>query len=93
MLDAAASVQYMERMKNKTITPYFEQLRRAAGTEPALIRAFEAAGVPSSTFYRARLGKDLHVRTAQKVANQIVRGAGTNERTRDVADDEITATV
>lgn len=56
-----------------SITRYYDQLVALASsiegkTDRVLLRAFEAAGIPSSTFYRARLGTDLQGATAERVA-------------------------
>lgn len=60
------------------IVSYFEQLATLAHTAGVdLKRAFAEAGVPDSTYYRARLGQDLQARTARRVALQL---AGTHEQ-------------
>jgi predicted transcriptional regulator len=51
---------------------YLEQLSDAAndaGIE--LLQAFKDAGIPTSTFYRAKTRTDLHLATAEKVYNAI----------------------
>jgi len=51
---------------------YIEQLQDCAndaGIE--LLQAFKNTGIPTSTFYRARNGTDLHLATAQKVYDAI----------------------
>lgn len=64
------------------IVSYFEQLStlaNAAGID--LKRAFTAAGVPDSTYYRARAGQDLQARTAQRVASRLT--ASDDQRAAD----------
>lgn len=56
------------------IVTYFDQLKTAArqfGGDPdhTLLRAFIEAGLPTSTFYRARKGTDLRSDKAKSVAN------------------------
>jgi len=47
---------------------YYEQLICAAKqADVKLIQAFSNAGIPTSTYYRAANGTDLHFNTAQKV--------------------------
>jgi len=47
---------------------YYEQLICAAKqADVKLIQAFVNAGIPTSTYYRAANGTDLHFNTAQKV--------------------------
>jgi len=47
---------------------YYEQLICAAKqADVTLIQAFRHAGIPTSTYYRAANGTDLHLKTAQKV--------------------------
>jgi len=47
---------------------YYEQLICAAKqADVKLIQAFRNAGIPTSTYYRAANGTDLHFNTAQKV--------------------------
>ena len=36
-----------------------------------MIEAFKKSGIPTSTFYRARNGIDLHLSTAKKVEDAI----------------------
>jgi len=50
---------------------YYEQLLRLSGNEEEFRRACAKAGVPSSTFYRARNGKELRLSTANKIASHI----------------------
>lgn len=55
------------------IVTYFDQLKTAAsqfGGDPdaVLLRAFTEAGLPTSTFYRARKGTDLRSDKAKSVA-------------------------
>lgn len=57
-----------------SIITYYDQLLTAArqfGDDPdaVLLRAFNEAGLPTSTFYRARKGTDLRSDSARKVAN------------------------
>jgi len=52
---------------------YFETLERAAADLGAdLKQAFTAAGLPTSTFYRAKNGTDLHYDTAVRVWERLV---------------------
>jgi len=75
-LTMPAPLQYVPAM----IEPYFQTLERMAqATGVPLLRAFDKAGVPSSTFYRARMGQDLRHDTAQRVAVALVRLAPGNE--------------
>lgn len=53
---------------------YIEQLRTEAALidndiERALRRAFAQAGLPSSTYYRAKYGADLKFATAKQVSD------------------------
>lgn len=55
------------------IVTYFDQLKTAArqfdgDPEHTLLRAFTEAGLPTSTFYRARKGTDLRSDKAKSVA-------------------------
>jgi len=51
---------------------YYDQLICAAKqADVQLIQAFRYAGIPTSTYYRAANGTDLHFNTAQKVFNII----------------------
>lgn len=51
------------------IKSYFVQLAELAESKDAdLKEAFLQAGVPDSTYYRVLNGRDLHYRTALKVA-------------------------
>ena len=51
---------------------YIEQLESlAAPTARGLVFFFKMANVPTSTYYRARQGKDLRLSTANKVADAI----------------------
>lgn len=51
---------------------YYEQLLvLCRGSEAELRRACAKAGVPSSTFYRAKHGQELRFSTAQKIASHI----------------------
>ena len=53
---------------------YLKQLEAAANkAEVPLIEAFKKSGTPTSTFYRARIGTDLQLKTAQKVEDAIKR--------------------
>lgn len=70
------------------ITRYYDQLTELAREiegEPDrnLLRAFQAAGLPTSTFYRARQGTDLQSETASKVAEVLRRWREMNGRTRN----------
>lgn len=59
-------------MQSFRVTPYFDQLDAMALLAGVELRdAFEAAGVPSSTYYRSLHGADLRVETANKVAGTI----------------------
>lgn len=73
----AASVQYTYGMQ---LMSYIEQLRTEAAlstdapvnyftTERTLRRAFAQAGLPSSTYYRAKYGADLKFATAKQVSD------------------------
>ena len=62
------------------IVTYFDQLKTAAaqfGSDPdaILLRAFTEAGLPTSTFYRARKGTDLRSDKAKSVANVLFNWA------------------
>ncbi len=60
-------MQYSSAMES-----YYEQLICAAKqADIKLIQAFIHAGIPTSTYYRAANGTDLHFNTAQKVFNTI----------------------
>jgi predicted transcriptional regulator len=51
---------------------YINQLESmAAPTARGLVFFFKLANVPTSTYYRARQGKDLRLSTANKVADAI----------------------
>lgn len=50
------------------IITYLEQLRSLATDEDTLRRAFIVAGIPSSTYYRAKYGAELKSGTAMEVA-------------------------
>jgi len=51
---------------------YINQLQNAADqAEMSLIQAFKKSGTPTSTFYRAINGTDLHLSTAKKVEDAI----------------------
>tara|TARA_R110000822_G_scaffold44890_1_gene120305 strand:+ start:960 stop:1169 length:210 start_codon:yes stop_codon:yes gene_type:complete len=51
---------------------YYEQLICAAKqADVQLIQAFRNAGIPTSTYYRAANGTDLHLSTAKKVFHWI----------------------
>lgn len=74
------------------IVTYFAQLETAArqlegDTEMVLRRAFDEAGVPSSTFYRAKHGAELKGSTAKKVATVLFQQAreGRAHGQRDTA--------
>lgn len=61
----------------QSIVTYLDQLRTLAAPldpenpERAVRLAFDAAGVPSSTYYRALYGADLRSDTAAKVARAL----------------------
>lgn len=56
------------------IITYFEQLATLADARGIDLKlAFMEAGVPDSTYYRARAGQDLQARTAQRVASRLAR--------------------
>jgi len=51
---------------------YYEQLLvLCRGSDEELKRACAKAGVPSSTYYRAKHGQELRFSTAQKIASHI----------------------
>ena len=55
---------------------YLKQLEAAAAkADVDLIEAFKKSGTPTSTFYHARYGTDLQLKTAQKVEDAIKRYA------------------
>lgn len=57
---------------NNSMISYITQLQDAADkAEVSLIEAFKQSGTPTSTFYRAKNGVDLHLSTAQKVEDAI----------------------
>jgi hypothetical protein len=75
-LDLAAFVHYSHSPMSMTIEPplrltsYLEQLHALAILAGAdLLKAFLAAGLPSSTYYRAINGTELRYDTATKVAS------------------------
>lgn len=56
------------------IKSYFVQLAELAESKNAdLKEAFLQAGVPDSTYYRVLNGRDLHYRTALKVAGTLTQ--------------------
>ena len=62
------------------IVTYFDQLKTAArqfdgDPEHTLLRAFTEAGLPTSTFYRARKGTDLRSDKAKSVATVLFNWA------------------
>jgi hypothetical protein len=62
------------------IVTYFDQLKTAArqfGENPdqVLLHAFVEAGLPTSTFYRARKGTDLRGDKARRVAQVLFKWA------------------
>lgn len=60
-------MQYSQIMKS-----YIVQLtEQAAPTGINLMEFFKMSGVPTSTFYRAKAGKDLRLSTATKVEDAI----------------------
>ncbi len=57
---------------NYGMISYLKQLEAAAEkANVSLIEAFKKSGTPTSTFYRARYGTDLQLKTAQKVEDAI----------------------
>mgnify|MGYP003131562667 FL=1 len=51
---------------------YIHQLQAAADkADVSLLKAFKESGTPTSTFYRAINGTDLHLSTAKKVEDAI----------------------
>lgn len=59
-------------MSQPEIKSYFVQLAELAASKDAdLKEAFLEAGVPDSTYYRVLNGRDLHYRTALKVAGSL----------------------
>ena len=57
---------------NIRMISYLKQLEVAADkAQISLIDAFKKSGTPTSTFYRARYGTDLQLKTAQKVEDAI----------------------
>lgn len=69
-------------MQTKKILSYWDQLLALAGDEERLLMAFDRADVPTSTFYRARMGSDLHLNTAMKVAVHLPLTGGSSARRR-----------
>lgn len=72
------------------IDTYFDQLNRMAAKvsdeqpDRVLRRAFGRAGVPSSTYYRAKHGTDLKGKTAKRVADALT-GMGSSDGARNTA--------
>ncbi len=61
-------------MSQTEIKSYFVQLAELAASKQAdLKEAFIQAGVPDSTYYRVLNGRDLHYRTALKVAGTLTQ--------------------
>ena len=61
-------------MSHTEIKSYFVQLAELAASKQAdLKEAFIQAGVPDSTYYRVLNGRDLHYRTALKVAGTLTQ--------------------
>ena len=61
-------------MSQTEIKSYFVQLAELAAIKQAdLKEAFIQAGVPDSTYYRVLNGRDLHYRTALKVAGTLTQ--------------------
>ncbi len=61
-------------MSQTEIKSYFVQLAELAASKQAdLKEAFIQAGVPDSTYYRVLNGRDLHYRTALKVAGTLTK--------------------
>lgn len=66
-IDVTAILHYMQMMKS-----YLKQLNEiCAPTGINLLTFFKQAGVPTSTYYRAKAGKDLRLSTARKVESAI----------------------
>lgn len=60
-------MQYNQLMKS-----YLNQLEAMASpTGIPLVKFFEMAGVPASTYYRAKNGTDLRMATAKRVEDEI----------------------
>lgn len=73
------------------IATYFDQLDAMALLSGVDLKdAFEAAGVPSSTYYRALYGADLRADTANKVA-AFIRSKIKRGRTKHVESRAATA--
>jgi predicted transcriptional regulator len=61
-------------MSQTEIKSYFVQLAELAASKNAdLKEAFIQSGVPDSTYYRVLNGRDLHYRTALKVAGTLTQ--------------------
>ena len=62
-----ADMQYNNNMKS-----YLNQLEALSSpTGIPLVKFFELAGVPASTYYRAKKGTDLRMATAKRVEDEI----------------------
>ena len=60
---------------------YMDQLiEQSTHASVRLKDAFACAGVPDSTFYRARMGKDLRYETASKVSEAIEKLSALQSR-------------
>ena len=60
---------------------YMDQLiEQSTHASVRLKDAFACAGVPESTFYRARMGKDLRYETASKVSEAIEKLSSLQSR-------------
>ena len=62
-------ITYMEQLVNKSVHLQIK-----------LKDAFTCAGVPDSTFYRARMGKDLRYDTANRVSKAIEKLSSLQSR-------------
>ena len=61
-------------MSQTEIKSYFVQLAELAASKGADLKdAFIQSGVPDSTYYRVLNGRDLHYRTALKVAGTLTQ--------------------
>lgn len=66
------------------IATYFDQLEAMALLACMDLKAaFEAAGVPSSTYYRSLYGAELKAETANKVASVIRNKIAKDKRAHD----------
>lgn len=69
---------------------YYEQLLvLCQGSEQELRQACAKAGIPSSTFYRAKHGQELRFNTAHKIASHIQQyNYSANESLRQPPDQD-----